>query len=210
MSIQDRPRPYECPTCDKAFNRKGHRKRHISIHTEERPHACHYSHCTSRFKRSDELVRHSRIHKSPNSRRISKPYACQFSGCQKQFSQSEILKRHSRIHNKPDSGLSTRSRIATMSPLRDTMAASNSNIELSSVSLPYSYPPRSINTFPVLYPRGRSIMASPNSRSYDHINLSILALAAFQVEMNDEHLKQSNARFHHQLYHHHSHLYHQC
>lgn len=43
--------------------------RQIRIHTGEKAHGCQFPGCTNRFSRSDELVRHSRIHKNPNSRR---------------------------------------------------------------------------------------------------------------------------------------------
>jgi zinc-finger protein CreA/MIG len=65
-------RLYKCSLCDRAFRRLEHQTRHIRTHTGEKLHACQFSGCKKRFSRSDELIRHSRIHNNPNARRSNR------------------------------------------------------------------------------------------------------------------------------------------
>ncbi|EDO19162.1 hypothetical protein Kpol_1050p19 [Vanderwaltozyma polyspora DSM 70294] len=57
-------RPYLCEVCNRGFYRLEHKKRHLKIHTGEKPYKCLYLNCSKKFSRSDELNRHSKVHHS--------------------------------------------------------------------------------------------------------------------------------------------------
>ena len=56
------------------------------------PQQCHWLYCGKRFARSDELIRHVRIHTN------EKNFVC--TECSKQFKRSDHLKKHIETHQK--------------------------------------------------------------------------------------------------------------
>ncbi|KAI7861756.1 hypothetical protein BDF14DRAFT_1864665 [Spinellus fusiger] len=50
------------PDCGWSFKRHEHLKRHMFVHTGERPHLCHHPGCGKRFSRSDNFHAHFRTH----------------------------------------------------------------------------------------------------------------------------------------------------
>jgi uncharacterized Zn-finger protein len=57
------------PQCQRRFKRLEHLKRHMRIHTMERPFACSFPNCHKTFSRSDNLSQHMKTHQRGEDRR---------------------------------------------------------------------------------------------------------------------------------------------
>ena len=75
-----------CTVCNKVFKERHKLKRHMMIHTGEKPYPCHY--CGKAFSLEYNLNTHVRVHTG------EKPYVCEILGCGKKFTQSGNLKTH--------------------------------------------------------------------------------------------------------------------
>ena len=81
---------YSCPDCGKGFVETSHLRRHMLIHSGERPWPC--SQCPLFFQSKFHVDRHVRVHTG------EKPYICPT--CEQGFTQHGSLKDHMMTHHK--------------------------------------------------------------------------------------------------------------
>ena len=88
VNVHDKRDSYCCAQCGKSFNFEHGLKRHIMLHTGERPLACQF--CPKTFAQSNSLNYHLRRHNG------EKPYTCP--NCPRTFTDSSSLRLHKRMH----------------------------------------------------------------------------------------------------------------
>lgn len=74
------------PQCQRRFKRLEHLKRHMRIHTLERPFPCTFPNCNKAFSRSDNLSQHMKTHQRHEDRR------------KRQLQQQQQQQQHDLVH----------------------------------------------------------------------------------------------------------------
>ncbi|WP_224789073.1 RHS repeat-associated core domain-containing protein [Pseudomonas fluorescens] len=121
-NLSNATNPHTCPICSKVLSSKPHLKRHLLLHTGERPHACKEPGCKSTFATSGTLTQHRRTHTGEKRYKCPEPgcnakykgalsltdhrkkhtgersYLCTVSGCTAAFGWQSSLSRHRRTH----------------------------------------------------------------------------------------------------------------
>ncbi|XP_057675687.1 zinc finger protein 568-like isoform X2 [Corythoichthys intestinalis] len=85
---QSENKRWKCCQCGKDFVQKGHLKRHLQLHTGEKPYSCPV--CGKSFTQKGDVTKHMRVHNG------KKPFSC--SECGQGFTQRGNLNTHTRIH----------------------------------------------------------------------------------------------------------------
>ncbi|KAH3820756.1 uncharacterized protein LOC127880496 [Dreissena polymorpha] len=81
-------RNIKCQECDKMFFTEDNMRRHLKLHSEDRPYKCEHDSCDKSFKTMNGLKLHEISHQT------DKPFPCEFEGCEKNFKTKRSLVLH--------------------------------------------------------------------------------------------------------------------
>ncbi|XP_045166647.2 titin homolog [Mercenaria mercenaria] len=81
-------RNVKCTECDKLFYTEDNMKRHLKLHSEERPYKCEKDDCNKAFKTPNGLKFHLISHQT------DRPFPCDIEGCEKSFKSTRALALH--------------------------------------------------------------------------------------------------------------------
>ena len=120
-----------CKTCNKFFSHITNLKKHLLVHTGEKPYSC--KQCNKAFSQAGNLERHILTHTG------EKPYKCE--QCDKEFAQLSDRKKHIRICHtgeKPFACLKCTQHFATSSHLAIHMRRNNHTNKKSDKTIEYT------------------------------------------------------------------------
>lgn len=98
MMIHSDDRPFTCTKCDKSFRRADHLQAHQNSHAEVKPHEC--DNCSRRFTRAEHLRNHiwTQHTEAANATELSREkFICTI--CDRTFATSKCLRAHSKTHS---------------------------------------------------------------------------------------------------------------
>lgn len=82
------PKSYECQECGKAFVENSKLRRHMLVHSGERPYHCMWPSCGKKFSLDFNLKTHLKIHCQQS------PFTCPIQICQRKFPNGSVLRNH--------------------------------------------------------------------------------------------------------------------
>ncbi|GAA5929625.1 hypothetical protein JCM3775_006501 [Rhodotorula graminis] len=92
MRVHTGERPFECGECDQTCGSSSELKKHMRVHTGDKPFVCTFAGCNESFARSSDFKAHERIHTG------ERPFKCTFAGCNESFVRSTTRTSHERTH----------------------------------------------------------------------------------------------------------------
>ncbi|XP_025091950.1 transcriptional activator GLI3-like isoform X5 [Pomacea canaliculata] len=127
VRIHTGERPYRCVVCQLSFRRSHHLRRHELMHTGEKPFACHL--CEKAFTRKQHLDRHVKMHTGE----LERTYKCHV--CEKMFFRSHHRDKHLKSHG--IAALETKNRNLNFLPLNIDLTKPGA-VEALSATSPHS------------------------------------------------------------------------